>query len=176
VASKNKTSTQNASEILKAQKAYATRVHKAVGGSNQQTYNNLVFANPPDVAVDFISSQLTTSFGKLHYLFLFSLNSNEDTLVFNLYSDAYKSVRDELARVERACHKSKVNFLDICSLTMERASKFVLEGKKKKGSYTFESELSDLAISLRVQHAKEVPDENHINILTEHFLQFGIEF
>ena len=173
--SKNKTSTQNASEILKAQRAYANRVHTAVGGSNQHTYNSLVFANPPDVAVDFISSQLTTSFGKIHYLFLFSLNSNEDTLVFNLYSDAYKSVRDELARVERACHKSKVNFLDICSLTMERASEFVLQGKRK-GLYTFESELSDLAISLRVKYAKGVPDENHVNILTEHFLQFGIEF
>jgi hypothetical protein len=162
--------------IRETQRVYAQRVGQGIGGSDLRTYTNLVFANPPDVAADFIASQLTNSFGRLHYLFLFSINSDEDVTIFSIYSDAYTAVSAELTRVEKACHRTKVNFLDICNLVMERTPAYVFSGKSAKGSYPWESGLSEKEIGLRAKYAKDMPDKNHINVITEHFSQFGIEF
>lgn len=176
MAPKKKISSYSPNEILAAQREYARRVHKSVGGSDLRTYKNLVFANPPQVAADFIASTTTNSFAELQFLFLFSINSDEDKLIFQLYSDAYKSVHNQLGRIEEACKRTKVNFLDICNLTMDRTPPYIFEGKKTGVLYTFESDLSELAISLRSDYTKEMPDKNHINIIEEHFSQFGIRF
>jgi hypothetical protein len=166
----------NPGDILEAQRTYARRISKGIGDSHLRTFQNLIFANPPEVAADLIASNLTTSFGQIHYLFLFSINSDEDSIVFSIYSDGYSAVRDELKRLEKACHRTKVGFLDVCNLVMERTPAYVFAGKSVEGTYTWESGLSDLAISLRSQYAKEMPDKNHLNIIKEHFSQFGIEF
>jgi hypothetical protein len=78
--------------------------------------------------------------------------------------------------VKSSCKKSKVDFEEICSLVMQWTPAFVYQGRGKQGNYTWEDGLSQLAIDLRRKYAKEMPDKNHVNVMKEHFDQFGLKY
>jgi hypothetical protein len=77
--------------------------------------------------------------------------------------------------VERSCKKTKVKFLDICLQVMQHTPEYVFNGRKK-GNYPWEVGLSDLAIELRRKYLKDMPDENHINVMKEHFNQYRLKY
>jgi hypothetical protein len=77
--------------------------------------------------------------------------------------------------VERSCKKTKVNFLDICSQVMQHTPGYVFNGRKK-GNYRWEVGLSELSIELRRKYSKEMADENHINVMQEHFAQYNLKY
>jgi hypothetical protein len=178
MAPNKKTASHSPNEILAAQREYAKKVHKSIRRSNKGGYKSIIFAFPPQAAVDLIGPSQAEAMSKLHFLFLFAINSDEDKLIWGLYSDAYKSVRDEFAGIEQACKGTKVDFLDICNLIMEKTPRFIFDDRNKGrgGRYHFEKELSDLAISLRSKYEMEMPNEYHITVIKEHFSRFGVQF
>jgi len=179
MAPNKKTASHSPNEILAAQREYAKKVHKSLRRSNKGAYKSIIFAFPPQAAVDFISPSAAETMLKLHSLFLFAINSDEDKLIWGLYSDAYKSVRDEFAGIEQDCKGTKVDFLDICNLIMEKTPRLIFDDRKNgRGGrrYHFEYELSDLAISLPSKYEMEMPNENHITVIKEHFSKFGVQF
>jgi hypothetical protein len=167
--------TGTSSEILEAQREYA-RVLK--GSYRPYTLNQIqmILGNKSEDATEVLAYKLFTGFTDLHYLFLFSLNSDEDASVFSYYSSVYTSLKKEFQMVKSSCKKSKVDFDEICSLVMQWTPAFVYQGRGKQGSYTWEDGLSELAIDLRRQYAKEMPDKNHVNVMKEHFDQFGLKY
>ena len=118
MAPNKKIASYSSNEILAAQREYAKKVHKSVIRSNKGGYKSIISAFPPQAAVDLIGPSQVAAMSKLHFLFLFATNSDEDKLIWGLYSDAYKSVRDEFAGIEQACKGTKVDFLDFCNLIM----------------------------------------------------------
>ena len=177
MAPNKKIASYSSNEILAAQREYAKKVHKSVIRSNKGGYKSIISAFPPQAAVDLIGPSQVAAMSKLHFLFLFATNSDEDKLIWGLYSDAYKSVRDEFAGIEQACKGTKVDFLDFCNLIMEETPPFIFDGRqKRRGRYRFENELSDLAISLRSKYQMEMSNEYHITVIKEHFSRFGVQF
>ena len=177
MAPNKKIASYSSNEILAAQREYTKKVHKSVIRSNKGGYKSIISAYPPQAAVDLIGSSQVAAMSKLHFLFLFATNSDEDKLIWGLYSDAYKSVRDEFAGIEQACKGTKVDFLDICNLIMEKTPPFIFDGRqKRRGRYHFENELSDLAISLRSKYQMEMSNEYHITVIKEHFTRVGVQF
>ncbi len=164
------------SEILEAQREYASVLHARFRPYTLHQIQMLINNNNPKDAMEVVAHKLFIGFTELHYLFLFSLNSEEDRSVFSHYSSVYTSLYKEFQMVESSCKKSKVNFRDICSLVMEWTPAYVFNGREKKGTYSWEDGLSELAIDLRRNYAKELPDENHINIMKEHFSQYGLKY
>ena len=164
------------SEILRAQREYARAVRSVTKPYTLHQIQMLINNNNPKDATELVAHKLFTGFTELHYLFLFSLNSEEDSSVFSHYSSAYTSLSTEFLMVKNTCKKSKVNFVEICSLVMEWTPAYVFSGRDKKGIYYWEDGLSDLAIDLRRKYANELPDENHINVMEEHFAQYGLKY
>ncbi len=119
---------------------------------------------------------LLNRFTQLHFLFLFSINSEQDGPVFADYSSAYASLRNQFSMVERSCKKTKVNYLDICSQVMQHTPEYVFNAREKKGNYLWDVGLSELAIELRRKYSKEMADENHINVMEKHFAQYGLKY
>ena len=175
---KKKTTSYSSNEILAAQREYAKKVHKSVIRSNKGGYKSIISAFPPQAAVDLIGPSQVAAMSKLHFLFLFATNSDEDKLIWGLYSDAYKSVRDSFAGIEQDCKGTKVDFLEICNFVMEKIPRFIFDDREKVrgGRYRFEYELSNLAISLRSKYQMEMSNEYHITVIKEHFSRFGVQF
>ena len=163
-------------EILGAQREFARIVSNKIDFYTQHQIQMLINNNSPEDATDVMVDYLLRQFTRLHYLFLFSLNSEEDGLVFADYSSAYTSLRNQFSMVEGSCKKTKVKFSDICSQVMQHTPEYVFSGREKKGKYPWENALSELAIELRRKYSKELADENHINVIKEHFAQFGIKY
>ena len=59
---------------------------------------------------------------------------------------------------------------------MQWTPPYVFNGREKNGIYPWEDGLSELAIELRHKYAKELPDKNHVNVMKEHFDQYGLKF
>ena len=163
-------------EILGAQREYASLVQSKFKPYTLHQINMLINANNPKDATEILAHALFTGFTKLHFLFLFSLNSDEDSTVFSHYSSVYNSLSNEFSMVESSCKKSKVNFEEICTLVMQWTPPYVFNGREKNGIYPWEDGLSELAIELRHKYAKELPDKNHVNVMKEHFDQYGLKF
>jgi len=174
--SKKKSASYSSNEILKAQREYANAVHKGFKNSTPRTIQNLINANPPEVASEWIAHSLIINLCKLHYLFLFSINSDDDSSVFSMYSSAYSTLSVGFSNVEDCCKKTKVSFKDICSLVMQRTPPFVFQGRGIEGHYPWEDGLSELAVILRSKYAEEMTDKNHINVMKELFSQYGIKY
>ena len=164
------------SEILEAQREFARIVGSKIGFYTQHQIQMLITNNSPEDATDFMVGYLLRQFTRLHFLFLFSINSEEDSAVFADYSSAYTSLHNQFSMVERSCKKTKVKFSDICLQVMQHTPEYVFNGREKKGNYPWENALSELAIELRRQYANELTDENHINVMKEHFAQYGIKY
>ncbi len=175
MAPKKKNTSNSANEILAAQREFARSVSNQIGKYTQHQIQMLINNNPPEDATDVMADYLLREFTRLHYLFLFSLNSEEDSLVLADYSSGYTSLHNQFVMVKRSCKKTKVKYLDICSQVMQHMPEYVLSGREKKGIYPWENGLSELAIELRRKYAKELPDENHINVMNEHFAQYDIK-
>jgi hypothetical protein len=173
MASRKKASTPG--EILEAQREYA-RVLR--GSYKPYTLHQIqmLLGNKPEDATELLAYKLFTGFTDLHYLFLFSLNSDQDDSVFSYYSSVYTSLSKEFQMVKSSCKKSKVDFEEICLLVMQWTPAFVYQGRGKQGNYTWEDGLPQLAIDLRRKYAKEMPDKNHVNVMKEHFSQFGLKY
>lgn len=164
------------SDILGAQREFARIISNKLGPYTQHQIDMFIRNNPPENATAIMVDYLLNQFTQLHYLFLFSINSEEDGPVFANYSSAYTSLRNQFSMVERSCKKTKVKFLDICSQVMQHTPEYVFNGREKKGNYRWEGGLSELAIELRREYSKEMADENHINVMEEHFAQFGLKY
>lgn len=59
---------------------------------------------------------------------------------------------------------------------MQNMPEYIFNGREKKEKYPWENSLSELAIELRRKYANELTDENHINVMKEHFAQYGVKF
>jgi hypothetical protein len=161
-------------EILQAQREFARIVHANFSPYKENQIQMLIRNNKPVDATEVIAHKLFIGFTKLHYLFLFSLNSDDDGSVFAHYSAAYTSLSEEFLMVERSCKKTNVNFEDICSLVMKWTPAYVFNGREKEGVYPWEEGLSELVLDLRRKYSKELTDKEHVNVMKEHFTQYGI--
>ena len=164
------------SEILKAQREYARVVQSRSKPYTLHQIQMLINNNDPKDATEVAAYKLFNGFTKLHYLCLFSLNSEEDSSVFSHYSSVYTSLSKEFLMFETSCRTSKVNFGEICSVVMQWTPDYVFKGREKKHTYPWEDGLSELAIDLRRKYVKELPDKNHVNIMKEHFNQYGLKY
>ena len=162
-------------ETLELQREYSLVVHKSLKIYSLQQLKSLIWANSADDAANVIASKLVTDIGKMHFLFIFSLISDEDDLVFGHYLKAYAAVKEELASLREACNRTKVNFLDVCRLIMERTPPYIFLGREKDGTYPWENGLPESVINLRSQYATNLTDKEHINSIKEHVAQFGIK-
>jgi hypothetical protein len=174
--SKKKSASYSPSEILKAQREFASVVKSGFNPYKENQIQMLVKNNKPADATEVLAHKLFNGFTKLHYLFLFSLNSDEDATVFAQYSSVYTSLSTEFSLVERACKKSSVDFEAICSLVMQWTPPYVFNGREKEGLYPWEEGLSELALELRRKYAKDLKDKEHLNVMREHFNQYGIKY
>jgi hypothetical protein len=174
--SKKKSASYSPSEILQAQREFARVVQTKFSPYKENQIQMLIRNNKPEDATEFVAHKLFTGFVKLHYLFLFSLNSDEDDSVFAHYSSVYTSLSAEFLLVERSCKKTKVNFVEICSLVMKWTPAYVFNGRNKEGVYPWEEGLSELALDLRRKYANELTDLEHIKVMKEHFNQYGIKY
>ena len=172
--SKKKSTSHTAGEILKAQREFARFVKSGFNPYKENQIQMLLKNNNPADAAEVLAHKLFNGFTKLHYLFLFSLNSDDDATVFSQYSSAYTSLSAVFLMVERSCKKTNVNFIDICSLVMQWTPPYVFNGRGKEGLYPWEEGLSELALELRRRYANELTDKEHIKVMKEHFNQYGI--
>ena len=116
-------------EVLAAQREYVRVAQAGFKPYTLQQIQMLINNNNPKDATEVVAHKLFIGFTKLHYLFLFSLNSDEDSSVFSYYSSVYTSLSKEFLMVESACKKSKVDFEEICSLVMQWTPAFVYQGR-----------------------------------------------
>ena len=176
MAPKKKTTSYSPKEILDAQREFAQIVSNKIGFYTEHQVQMVLKNNTPEDATDFFFDYFLRQFTRLHFLFLFSLNSDEDGPVFTDYSTAYTSLSKQFFLVERSCKKTKVKFSDIYLQVMKHMPEYIFNGREKKGKYPWENSLSELAIELRRKYAKELTDENHINVMKEHFAQYGVKY
>lgn len=176
MATKKMSASHTPGEILKAQREFARFVKSGFNPYKEAQIQMLIRNNKPADATEVLAHKLFNGFTKLHYLFLFSLNSDDDATVFSQYSSAFTTLSTEFLLVERSCKKTNVNFIDICSLVMQWTPPYVFNGRGKEGLYPWEEGLSELALELRRRYANELTDKEHIRVMKEHFDQYGIKY
>lgn len=160
--------------ILNAQREYSDLLASSYKPYNSQQIRNLILANNEEDGAGILTNKFQTSYGRLHYLFLFAEFSNKDKVVYQNYSDVYAEFYSEVSLVRNSVINKRIVGIIEKDIS-QYLPKYLLLGKTLSGTYTWENGSSDLALELRVKYANAITEDEHINLMKEHFNQMKLK-
>ena len=158
-------------EILNLQREYVLSVSKFVKPSNHRKLEAIAADDAESVFADYF----TELYVPTTLCMIFMVYSDDDTKIAKRFAQIYSLIGHEFLEINEACNRWNLSILKVAQNVKEIALPYINQGRSKNVRYTFEQEVSDLAIELRASQLSKLSAKSQEKTITDYFAQIGLK-
>ena len=158
-------------EILNLQREYVLSVSKFVKPSNHRKLEAIAADDAESVFADYF----TDLYVPTTLCMIFMVYSDDDPKIAKRFWQVYSLIGHEFLEINEACNRWNLNILKVAKNVKEVALPYINQGRSKNVRYTFEKEVSDLAVELRASQLSKLSVKSQEKTITDYFAQIGLE-
>jgi hypothetical protein len=158
-------------EILNLQREYVLSVSKFVKPSNHRKLEAIAADDAESVFADYF----TDLYVPTTLCMIFMVYSEDDPKIAKRFWQVYSLIGHEFLEINEACNRWNLSVLKVAKTVKEVALPYINQGRSKNVRYTFEQEVSDLAVELRASQLSKLSVKSQEKTITDYFAQIGLK-